>query len=286
MGIKNKVKKVLKKIKKTFTWKIKEPIKIPVCIGDLLKERTIIITGGASGIGYEIAKLAINNKANVIICGRNEKKLKEASLKLKKETNVEKEKVFYYRLDISNKDTLEEEFSKIVLKHKVDTLVNNAGISIGSRFLETNISDLNKTINTNLEGTYNLSQIFSRYLIKNKIKGNVLNISSISGYRPAISPYMLSKWGINGLTKGMAKMLIKYGIIVNGIAPGPTITSMIEHDENNLYYEKSPSERFLDPVEVANLAIYLISDMGRMIVGETIPITGGCGNLTYDDIEY
>ena len=74
--------------------------------------------------------------------------------------------------------------------------------------------------------------------------------------------------------------------MVNGIAPGPTATNMLGLEGDNLYYKKSPTERYIDSNEVANLAVFLISDMGRMIVGETIYITGGCGTLTYDDIKY
>lgn len=128
--------------------------------------------------------------------------------------------------------------------------------------------------------------MFSKYLIERKIQGNILNISSVSGIRPAINPYMLSKRAIIGLTEGMAKKLIKYGIVVNGIAPGPVSTGMLNLDGSDLSNNNAPSGRYSEPVEVANLAVFLISDMARNIVGDTVYITGGCGNLTVDDIQY
>ena len=97
---------------------------------------------------------------------------------------------------------------------------------------------------------------------------------------------MVSKWGVTGLTEGMAKKLIKYGIVVNGIAPGPVATEMLGLDGLNLDYDNAPAGRYSDPVEIANLAVFMISGMGRMIVGDTVYVSGGCGNLTFDDIEY
>ena len=121
----------------------------------------------------------------------------------------------------------------------------------------------------------------------NSIQGNILNIASSSSLRPATTPYILSKWGIKGLTIGLAKILIKDGIVVNGLAPGPTATPMLHKDINDdLYIANNPSERFTTPDEIANMAVVLTSSMGRMIVGDTIYMTGGAGILTVDDIKY
>lgn len=169
---------------------------------------------------------------------------------------------------------------------KIDALVNCIGMSRGDAFRYTEAEDFDAVMQTNIKSTYLISQVFANYFIENSIEGNILNISSVSGIRPANTPYMISKWGMNGLTKGMAKQLIKYGIVVNGIAPGPTATEMLRLDGSNLSYEGAPAKRFTAPAEVGNLAVFLLSDMARMIVGETIAISGGCGNLTYDDIPY
>ena len=273
MSIKSKIKKILRKCKVT----VNEPVYIPLLSGELLKGKTVLVTGGTGGIGQAIADRCIQNGANVIITGRNQKKLSDLA---------EKIGAIPFVLDIQNVADIETSFDELIQKYKVDILINNAGTQAGNFLGNTDEKDFDKTLSVNLKGTYFCCQVFSNYLIKNGIKGNILNISSVSGCRPAISPYMVSKWGITGLTEGLAKKLIKYGIVVNGIAPGPVATEMIKSDGSDLNYENAPAGRYSDPNEIANLAVFLISDMGRMIVGDTVYITGGCGNLTFDDIKY
>ena len=120
------------------------------------------------------------------------------------------------------------------------------------------------------------------------IKGNILNVASASSLRPANSAYTLSKWGIRGLTLGLAKALAKDGITVNGIAPGPTATPMLMKDNqnDNMVLERLPLGRYIMPEEVANMAVILVSSMGRAIMGDIIYMTGGAGILTYDDVPY
>lgn len=132
-----------------------------------------------------------------------------------------------------------------------------------------------------------MSQAIINYMITNKIKGNILNVTSSSALRPAISPYILSKWGERGLTLGMAKKYLPYGIIVNGIAPGSTATAMVKNNDlNDLNCDYTPTKRYIAPEEIGNIATILVSDMGKMIIGDTVYITGGAGIITYDDIKY
>ena len=122
------------------------------------------------------------------------------------------------------------------------------------------------------------------YMKENKIQGNILNVSSSSSIRPANNSYGLAKWGIRGMTLGLAKHLSADGIVVNAIAPGPTATSMLMgNDEQSISRPASPSGRYTTPEEVANLSVVLVSDLGRMINGDTVYVTGGCGLLTFDD---
>ena len=120
----------------------------------------------------------------------------------------------------------------------------------------------------------------------NRIHGNILNIASSSSLRPANSPYIVSKWGIKGLTLGLAKMLIPYDIVVNGIAPGPTATPMLHRDEmQGIEDDSNPMKRLVSPIEIANMAVVLTSGLGRSIVGDTVYMTGGAGVITIDDVE-
>lgn len=285
MGVKSRIKSCFK----IFQKEVKTPVYIPVFSGDILSGKTALITGGAGGIGKAIAEACLKNGASVILTGRDTKKLLRVIGSLEKERIVKKQKVIPLLLDIQNINSIKPSIYKVIKENsidKIDILVNNAGVAEGQSMGETTEKDFDKTMDINLKGTYFMAQEFSNYLLENKIQGNILNVSSVSGIRPVITPYMLSKWGITGLTAGLAKKLIRHGIVVNGIAPGPTATNMLGLDGSNLFYENSPAKRYVDPAEVANLAIFLISDMGKMIVGDTVYITGGCGNLTVDDIEY
>ena len=143
-------------------------------------------------------------------------------------------------------------------------------------------------MDTNLSGTFFLSKIVAKNMILNNIKGNILNIASSSSLRPADSAYNISKWGIRGLTLGLAKSLVPHGIIVNGIAPGPTFTPMITDvsKSKDIYNANIPLGRFAMPEEIANMAVVIVSVKGRTIVGDIVYMTGGSGVITFDDVNY
>lgn len=284
--IKNKMKKIINCVLRRFQKQI--PVYIPLINGEYLCGRTALITGGTSGIGYAIAQAFLNCGANVVITGRNKAKI-ESTIQRLSDKPV-KGFVKGFALDISKAEDIHSSFQKILLDESVeqiDILVNNAGTMDGGAMGNTSIEDFSKTIDTNLKGTYFLSQCVSNYMIDKSIKGNILNIASSSSLRPAISPYMLSKWGVRGLTEGMAKKLIQYGIVVNGIAPGPTATPMLKNDKDS-YIDNTnvPAGRYCTAEEIANLAVMLTSDLGRMVVGDILYVTGGSGLLTYDDLRY
>ena len=123
-------------------------------------------------------------------------------------------------------------------------------------------------------------------LVKN-VKGNILNIASSSSLRPAVSAYTLSKWGIRGLTEGLAKMFVRNGIVVNGLAPGPTATPMLgKSDYSDIKLPSSPIGRYALPEEIAAMAVFLCGPMGRTIVGDIVYMTGGAGIIEINDINY
>jgi 3-oxoacyl-[acyl-carrier protein] reductase len=248
--------------------------------------RSAIITGGGSGIGYEIAKQLLRKGVdNVILIGRNIDKLNNAKVSLGEQYA---EKVRILTLDISDIENTNKMLTEYLdkLSFKVDILINNAGVMCKQLFPLITEEEFNRVMDTNIKGVFFLSQMFSKYMIKNKLKGNILMIGSTSSVRPAINPYMLSKWAIRGLTSGLAKALIPYEIVVNGIGPGPTATEMLGKDESVLYNEKNPSKRYCTVKEVGDLAIHLLGETGRMIVGDFIYISGGAATITFDDQSY
>lgn len=281
-----KVKKILKKIKNSFLKKI--PVEYPVLNGSLLKNRVALITGGSSGIGFAIAKAFLKQGCSCIITGRNENKIIEAKEKLKEYCKNENF-IEGYVFDISDIDVIQNNFDKIIknTNSNIDIFVNNAGIQKGAIIGNTTKEDFEEVIKTNLEGTYFLSQSIMNYMINNEIKGNILNILSSSSRRPAVVPYSISKWGEEGLTVGLAKKCVKYGIVVNAIAPGPTATKMLIHEDmKDITNNNSPIKRYIMPEEVANIAVVLVSSLGKAIIGDTIYMTGGSAVITVDDIGY
>jgi len=258
---------------------------------DLLKGKTALITGGSSGIGLEIAKAVLRAGGSVIITGRNEDKLKNNKIELEK-IKTEKALVLTEIIDIKKIETLSKSFESIIEKlggNQIDILVNNAGTrgECKNDFGKANINDFDDVLKTNVEGTFFLSELVAKYMKEKGIEGNILNIASSSSLRPANSAYALSKWSIRGLTLGMAKTLLPYGIVVNAIAPGPTATPMLGKEEgDNIHFPHNPSGRMTMPQEIANMAVIMTSDIGRSMVGSIVYMTGGAGTITCDDVLY
>lgn len=260
---------------------------------ELLKGRKAFITGGTSGIGFEIAKSFLNAGASVCITGRSQERLDAACNKLCEANPKYTDRVFSVVMDVSDISKLEESFANAVqriVKKKGggwDILVNNAGLE-GGHINICSEEDFDKIINTNMKGVFFLSRIVARYMIKNKIHGNILNICSSSSFRPANSAYTMSKWGIRSLTEGLARMLIPHGIVVNGIAPGMTATPMLQKTNSNddLYLEAALPKRYATAEEIGNMAVILVSNMCKMVVGDILCMTGGSGLVYHEDVNY
>lgn len=254
------------------------PVPTPVNTTELLKNKVALIIGGSGGIGKAIAKAFLYNGAKVIIAGSREDRLRETLEDLG-------ENAFYIVIDMKEVAlfaSLIKEAAEIY--GRIDILVNSAGINAKHSFFDMTEEEYNQIMDINAKGTFFMCQAVGRYMIENHIKGHILNISSSSALRPASNPYRMSKWAIRGLTLGVADELLPYGIIVNAIAPGPVATSMLDRKEgDSIYKEGQPSGRYALPSEIANMAVMLVSDMGNLVVGDTVYMTGGSGNLSYHE---
>ena len=251
---------------------------------DLLVGRTALITGGTSGIGFAIAKAFLISGANVVITSRSQERSQAVAMEL--QSSFPNAFVLGVMMDHTNTSIFKATFDNIVKSiegRQIDILVNNAGID-GGWWGEADDNKFSDVLNTNIKGTFFLSEIVSLYMIENKIHGNILNICSSSSLRPADSAYAISKWGLRGFTLGLARNLIKYNIVVNGIAPGPTATPMLKITKDEIARAKSPIGRYIMPEEIANMAVVLTSNMGKSIVGDIVYMTGGAGLITFDDI--
>ena len=255
---------------------------------EMLRGRAALVTGGTSGIGYEIAKAFINAGAKVVITGRNEQKLSKACAAINKEVSC-KNMIFGLVMDNTNVKTMPqklEEIKSLVGGQSVDILVNNAGV-VGGEVKDCLEEQYDRIMDTNLKGTFFLCQFICLYFVNNNIGCNIFMIGSSSSLRPATSAYTITKNAVYGFTKGLAKVLAPYGITVNGLAPGPTATPMLMPDgvRDEISFSNSLG-RYVLPGEIANMAVFLVSNMGRSIIGDMIFMTGGSGVITYDDVNY
>ncbi len=244
-----------------------------VDFGHILQGKHALITGGTSGIGLAIARKMTACGATVTILGRNMEKIKSA---------VDEIHCEYLIADLTDTDALISKVSQYLESHKIDILVNSAGVLDGEKWLEKTPAGFDKVLNTNLKAPYFMCQLLAKHMIKHGIQGHILNISSSSSMRPGWGAYQLSKRALNGMTLGFAQKLAPEGITVNGLAPGVTMTPMasgfVSDTENLAYY--NPLRRAETPEEIANLAVFLASNLGTSIVGDTVMITGGSGILS------
>ena len=255
---------------------------------EMLVGRCALITGGTSGIGYEIAKAFIRSGASCIITGRQQNKIEKACDSIINELHCE-DRVFGVSMDITKVGEMTVKFKEVLSlspSKKIDILVNNAGV-VGGELKDCDEEKYDQILDTNLKGVFFLSQLVARYFKENGIEGNILNIGSSSSLRPATSAYTITKNAIYGFTRGLAKVLAPYGITVNGIAPGPTATPMLMPNgiKENITFP-NPLGRYALPGEIASMSVFLVSNMGRSIIGDMVFMTGGSGVVTYDDVKY
>ena len=254
-------------------------------LNELLKGHAVLVTGGTSGIGYAIAKACLCAGADVVITSREERRVEKAVAAIKQETSLEN--IYGISLNLTEAHTFEDAINNansLLSSYKVDMLVNNAGIA--SSHEKDSIADFDTVLQSNLKGTYFLSLTFAEYLRREGLSGHILNVASSSSLRPAITPYAISKWGIRGLTLGLAKKYIKYNIVVNGIAPGPTATPMLNRTIDDISNPRNPIGRLVLPEEVAGMSVVLLSGLGNSVVGDIVYMSGGAGLITYDDVDY
>lgn len=273
-----KIKFLFKKMIMLIKEEKKIPIPNPINAPELLNGKVALITGGSGGIGFSMAENFLKCGAKVIIAGTNEEKLRSCCAKIGGENFA------YIVIDINEIESMPEKIktaAAMFSENRIDILVNSAGIANQSDFLDMTEQEYDHIMDINAKGTFFMSQAVAKHMIENKIKGHILNVTSSSALRPAWTPYQMSKWAVKGFTLGAADKLLPYGIVVNAIAPGPTVTPMLGKNEgDNIYHPTIPAGRFIMPSEVAALATFMVSDMGDMIVGDTFYMTGGSGTIT------
>lgn len=242
----------------------------------LLKDKVAIITGGARGIGKEIALTFAREGADICICDVNEQLLEETAKELKSTGR----QAIGLKVDVANFLQVEDMVQKVLDKFaKVDILINNAGITRDNLLLRMKEEEWDAVINVNLKGTFNCTKAVSKAMIKQK-SGRIVNVASIIGLigNAGQANYAASKGGVISFTKSAAKELASRNINVNAIAPGfikTDMTAKLSQDLQESMLKAIPLNRFGEPSDVANLALFLASESSSYITGHVIQLDGG-----------
>ena len=238
-------------------------------------EKVALVTGASRGIGREIAKSLAKQNIKVIANYNNSK---EKAIELKKELEAEGVLIDIVKADVSKREEIKNLVQYAIGNYgKIDILINNAGISEYKLFTDETDEDWNKVINTNLYSAFAVSQEVIPNMIKNK-NGCIINISSVWGMVGASMEvlYSVSKAGIDGLTKALAKELGPSNIRVNAIAPGIVDTDMCKNfteEEIENIKEEIPLERIGKVEDISKCINWLIND--NYTTGQIISINGG-----------
>lgn len=243
----------------------------------MLKDKNVIITGATRGIGREIALTLAKNGANIAINYRNFNGELEALINEIKSFGVD---VLAIKCDVSVSDDVDN-FVKEVKNHfkTIDVLVNNAGITKDGLILRMKEEDFDDVLDVNLKGTFNTTKFVSSIMVRQKY-GKIINISSVVGIagNSGQCNYAASKAGVIGFSKSVARELSSRNINVNVVAPGYINTDMTKNLPDKLKEEiiKSiPMKKIGEPKEVANLVLFLSSNLSDYITGQVINVDGG-----------
>lgn len=270
MAIKNRIRNLLASVLTEPTKHIH--ITVPnVEYGGILKNRIVLIIGGSRGIGLSIAKKVVQEGAHVVLTGRSENTLQEAVSILGKTSSY----IVYDNEDIAKREEFWDKCYNIY--GKLDCVIFNAGISLHEGdFTKVSVEGFESQFRINLESTYFLLQSLLNRSISMNSSLNILILSSETSVKNNDLPYGLTKVAINSMIGGVSRRVCERGIRINGIAPGVTLTSMTSDKtvNENLYYN-SALGRYILPEEIANVALFLLSDASSCINGEIIFCDGG-----------
>ncbi len=241
-----------------------------------LEGKIAVITGGARGIGKEIAEVLAKEGANCVLCDVNAEDLKNATAEIEG-LGVQ---CMGLSLNVCDLKQCEEAMNKIIDKfQKIDILINNAGITRDGLLLRMKEEDWDSVISVNLKGTFNCTKAAIKVMLKQK-SGRIVNVASIIGVigNAGQANYAASKAGIIGLTKSVAKEVASRNINVNAIAPGfiqTKMTEVLSEEVKEAMRKQIPLKRFGRPEDVGNLVLFLVSDDASYITGQVIKIDGG-----------
>ncbi len=242
-----------------------------------LKGKRALITGSSQGIGFALAKGLDEAGAEIILNGRNKKKLDKAAKALTPQNNL-------YQLSFDVTD--QKEVDNVINKFEneigpIEILINNAGMQHRASLEDFPPEMFEQLLRTNISSVFNVSQVLARHMIK-RGSGKIINIASVqtSLARPSIAPYTATKGAVGNLTKGMATDWAKYGLQCNAIAPGyfdtPLNAALVSDKGFTSWLKKrTPAGRWGEVEELVGASIFLSSDASNFVNGHILYVDGG-----------
>jgi 3-oxoacyl-[acyl-carrier protein] reductase len=244
---------------------------------NLLQGKVAIITGASRGIGSGIAKVFAEQGANVAFTYSSSV---ESALALESELNALGIKAKGYQSNAANFDEAQKLVDDVIAEFgTIDVLINNAGITKDNLLMRMSEEDFDKVIEINLKSVFNMTKAVQKIMLKNR-KGSIVNMSSVVGVKgnAGQANYAASKAGMNGFTKSIALELGSRNIRCNAIAPGfieTEMTAKLNEDAVKGWREAIPLKRGGTPEDVANVCVFLASDMSAYVTGQVINVDGG-----------
>ena len=239
-----------------------------------LKNKVVLITGATGGIGGAIATQMKLAGANVVVTGRSAEKLNESF----------GDDFVKIACDLSDDGAAEKLINDTIEKTgRIDVLINNAGITADTLLMRMSDEQFDKVIDTNLRATFKLCRAVIMPMMKQRF-GRIINMASIIGAVGGAGQanYAASKGGMIAMTKSIAAEVASRGITANCVAPGfikTPMTDVLAEELKKKYLEQIPAGRFGEPIDVANVCVFLASDEASYINGQTIHVNGGMGRF-------
>ena len=246
-----------------------------------LSGKTALVTGAGRGIGAAIAKKLADKGATVIINYSGNDKAAQDTLD---DITADGNKAEIYKCNVADYEEVEQMIQYVVQKYKkIDILINNAGITRDGLIMRMSEKDFDEVIDVNLKGTFNCIRHVARQMIKQRC-GRIVNMSSVVGIAGNAGQinYAASKAGVIGITKSAAKELAARGITVNAIAPGyidTDMTRVLSDDIKDSIVSQIPLKRMGQVSDIADAAVFLVSDMASYITGQVLSVDGGMNML-------
>lgn len=245
----------------------------------ILKDKVAIITGATKGIGKACVQEFAREGAKVVACGRSA----DLGQAVVADICAQGGDALFVQCDVSKKAEVDALVAQTVAHYgTIDIVVNNAGVNHSANFFDTTEEDWDWVMSVDLKGTFLLSQAAARVMVGQGKPGAIVNVSSVMAQLALADqiPYCAAKGGVNQLTKAMGLALIKHGIRVNAVAPGPVMTELMERvvhspEKHQVLMDRLPIGYIASCTEMARVIVFLASEDASYFVGQTLYADGG-----------